>query len=189
MARDWYVCVPVVAEVKCWCKAGICACACFLWQELLAYGITNSISSMFNSFVSTASLSRSIVQETSGGKTQVLVPSPCLFLPYLFICFIVAMYVHHLGLYCVLFRRVLIYKIDVALQLTKLWLKKLLLLPAWILAMALCLSVRHKSKGMDGLIWFLAWRLSLIYPTLCFKEIQLPTKIRVLPSEFEFFPR
>ena len=39
------------------------------------------------------------------------------------------MYVHHLGLYCVLFRRVLIYKIDVALQLTKLWLKKLPLLP------------------------------------------------------------
>ena len=34
------------------------------------------------------------------------------------------MYVHHLGLYCVLFRRVLIYKIDIALQLTKLWLKK-----------------------------------------------------------------
>jgi len=39
------------------------------------------------------------------------------------------MYVHHLGLYCVLFRRVLIYKIDVALQLAKLWLKKLPLLP------------------------------------------------------------
>jgi len=47
---------------------------------------------------------------------------------YRFICFIVAMYVHHLGLYCVLFHRVLIYKTDVALQLTKLWLKKLLLL-------------------------------------------------------------
>ena len=38
------------------------------------------------------------------------------------------MYVRHLGLYCVLFRRVLIYKTDVALQLTKLRLKKLLLL-------------------------------------------------------------
>ena len=48
---------------------------------------------------------------------------------YRFICFIVAMYVHHLGLYCVLLRRVLIYKIDVALQLAKLWLKKLPLLP------------------------------------------------------------
>jgi len=42
-----------------------------LSQELLAYGLSNSISSMFNSFVSAASLSRSIVQETSGGKTQV----------------------------------------------------------------------------------------------------------------------
>jgi len=39
---------------------------------------------------------------------------------YRFICIIVAIYVHHLGLYCVLFRRVLIYEIDVALQLTKL---------------------------------------------------------------------
>jgi len=37
-------------------------------------------------------------------------------------CIIVArpIYVHHLGLYFVSFRRVLIYKIDVALQLTKL---------------------------------------------------------------------
>ena len=49
----------------------------FAVQELLAYGITNIISSVFNSFVSTASLSRSVVQETSGGKTQVLV---CLYL-------------------------------------------------------------------------------------------------------------
>ena len=35
-------------------------------------------------------------------------------------CIIVAIYVHHLGLYFVSFRRVLIYKTDVALQLTKL---------------------------------------------------------------------
>jgi len=34
--------------------------------------------------------------------------------------FIIAMYVHHLGLYCILFRRFLIPKINVALQLTKL---------------------------------------------------------------------
>ena len=38
------------------------------------------------------------------------------------------MYVRHLGLCCILSRRVLIYKTDVALQLTKLLLKKLLLL-------------------------------------------------------------
>jgi len=34
------------------------------------------------------------------------------------------MYVHHLGLYCILFRRFLISKINIALQLTKLWLEK-----------------------------------------------------------------
>jgi len=39
---------------------------------------------------------------------------------YPFIYFIIAMYVHHLGLYCILFRRFLISKINVALQLTKL---------------------------------------------------------------------
>ena len=42
---------------------------------------------------------------------------------YPFICFIIAMYVHHLGFYCVLFSRFLIAKINVALQLTKLCLK------------------------------------------------------------------
>jgi len=40
------------------------------------------------------------------------------------VAFIIAMYVHHLSLYCILFRRFLITKINVALQLTKLWLKK-----------------------------------------------------------------
>jgi len=43
---------------------------------------------------------------------------------YLFVYFIIAMYVHHLGSYCILFRRFLISKINVALQLTKLWLNK-----------------------------------------------------------------
>ena len=37
-----------------------------------------------------------------------------------FICFIIAMYVHHLGLYCILFRRFLIFRINISLQLTKL---------------------------------------------------------------------
>jgi len=36
------------------------------------------------------------------------------------VAFIIAMYVHHLSLYCILFRRFLITKINVALQLTKL---------------------------------------------------------------------
>jgi len=47
---------------------------------------------------------------------------------YRFICFIVAMYVHHLSLYRVLLRRVLIYKIDVCFAVDKVILKKLLLL-------------------------------------------------------------
>ncbi|KAK6995100.1 solute carrier family 26 member 6 [Biomphalaria glabrata] len=40
-------------------------------QELLAYGTCNIISSFFSSFASAASLSRSVVQENVGGKTQV----------------------------------------------------------------------------------------------------------------------
>lgn len=39
-------------------------------QELIAYGISNAISSMFNCFLSSVSLSRSLVQEQVGGKTQ-----------------------------------------------------------------------------------------------------------------------
>ena len=39
---------------------------------------------------------------------------------YPFACFIIAIYVHHLGLRCILFRKFLIAIIDVALQLTKL---------------------------------------------------------------------
>jgi len=42
------------------------------------------------------------------------------------IIIIIPMYVHHLslGLYCILFRIFLISKINIALQLTKLWLQK-----------------------------------------------------------------
>ncbi|XP_059150479.1 prestin-like [Physella acuta] len=40
-------------------------------QELLAYGICNIVPSFFSSFVSTVSMSRSLVQEEVGGKTQV----------------------------------------------------------------------------------------------------------------------
>ena len=41
-------------------------------QELLAMGASNIIGSFMSSFVSTASLSRSLVQETAGCVTQVL---------------------------------------------------------------------------------------------------------------------
>jgi len=48
-----------------------------------------------------------------------------------------------------------------------------------VLAMAcVCLSqVGVLSKWMDGSSWFLACRLLSTYPTLCFKQIQVPTKM------------
>ena len=39
------------------------------FKELLAYGLSNSISSFFQCFPSAGSLSRSVLQESSGGKT------------------------------------------------------------------------------------------------------------------------
>ncbi|KAJ0037047.1 hypothetical protein NL108_016423 [Boleophthalmus pectinirostris] len=40
-------------------------------QELLAYGLCNFISSFFQTFAVTCSMSRSLVQESTGGKTQI----------------------------------------------------------------------------------------------------------------------
>lgn len=40
-------------------------------QELLAHGLCNFISSFFHTFVVTTSMSRSLVQESTGGKTQI----------------------------------------------------------------------------------------------------------------------
>jgi len=40
-------------------------------QEFLAHGITNIVTSFFSCFVSTGSLSRSVIQDTTGGNTQV----------------------------------------------------------------------------------------------------------------------
>ena len=42
------------------------------------------------------------------------------------------------------------------------------------------------SKGMDRLIWFFAWRLFSTSPTLCYKEIQVSTEIRLRLSIFVF---
>ena len=42
-----------------------------LFQELVAYGICNATASIFNCYVAASSLSRSLVQEGVGGKTQV----------------------------------------------------------------------------------------------------------------------
>jgi len=56
---------------------------------------------------------------------------------------------------------------------------------AWVLALVLCprlSQVGVLSKGMNGFICFLAWRLLSTGPMLCFKEIQVSTRIR--PLEF-----
>jgi len=42
-------------------------------------------------------------------------------------------------------------------------------------------------KWLDGLSWFLTHRLLSTSPTLCFKEIQVSTKIRYFP--LELFPK
>lgn len=46
-------------------------CAIFVLQELIALGLCNFISSFFQTFAVTCSMSRSLVQESTGGKTQV----------------------------------------------------------------------------------------------------------------------
>jgi len=53
--------------------------------------------------------------------------------------------------------------------------------PRDVMAPCLCLSVCLSqtsvvSKGMDGVIWFLVWRLLSTSLALCFKEIQVSTK-------------
>ena len=45
-------------------------------QEFIAYGVTNMGSSFFSCYTSAASLSRSLIQEAVGGKTQVRSCSP-----------------------------------------------------------------------------------------------------------------
>jgi len=58
-----------------------------------------------------------------------------------------------------------------------------------VLATGLCLSVRVRlsqvgviSKRTNESGWFLAWELHSTYPTLCYKEIHVTSKIRVLFS-------
>jgi len=60
-----------------------------------------------------------------------------------------------------------------------------------VLAVARCLSVCHKQvvdpllyrNGWTNRAVFFARRLPSIYSTLCYKEIRLPSKIRVTPLE------
>ena len=62
-------------------------------------------------------------------------------------------------------------------------------MPVWVLAMPgvyVCLSqFSILSKRMDKL-FFLTWRLSLTYSTVCSGEIQVSTKIRV---PYRYFPQ
>jgi len=51
------------------------------------------------------------------------------------------------------------------------------------LCLCLCLSeVGVLLKRLNESGWFLARELHSTYPTLCYKEIHVPLKIRVLPS-------
>ena len=52
------------------------------------------------------------------------------------------------------------------------------------MSVSVCLSVtsRFSIKRLNESDRFLAWELSSTYPTLCFKKIQVSTKIRVIPS-------
>lgn len=43
----------------------------FLFQELIAFGLGNIVGGAFKGFASSTALSRSGVQESTGGKTQV----------------------------------------------------------------------------------------------------------------------
>ncbi|XP_013394220.1 solute carrier family 26 member 6 [Lingula anatina] len=49
-------------------------------QELIAYGLSNVVGSVFSTFPCCVSMSRSLVQETTGGKTQVASLVSCLFI-------------------------------------------------------------------------------------------------------------
>jgi len=49
-------------------------------------------------------------------------------------------------------------------------------------ALCLCLPVGVLSKRLNESVWFLAWELRSTYSTLCCTEIQVPSKIGVLPS-------
>uniref|UniRef100_W5LV77 SLC26A/SulP transporter domain-containing protein n=1 Tax=Lepisosteus oculatus TaxID=7918 RepID=W5LV77_LEPOC len=50
-------------------------------QELLALGLSNGVGGLFQCFAVSCSMSRSLVQESTGGKTQVQPCPPALLLP------------------------------------------------------------------------------------------------------------
>lgn len=46
-----------------------------IFQEFIAFGLSNIFSGAFSCFVATTALSRTAVQESTGGKTQVMTSS------------------------------------------------------------------------------------------------------------------
>ena len=44
---------------------------CYIVQEFFTFGIMNGIGTFFSCYISSLALSRSIVQDVTGGKTQV----------------------------------------------------------------------------------------------------------------------
>jgi len=59
--------------------------------------------------------------------------------------------------------------------------------PVAVYVLAPCPSVSVTSRSSiettERIELFLAWELSSTYPTLCYKDIRVPLKIRVLPSD------
>jgi len=58
------------------------------------------------------------------------------------------------------------------------------MLARYMLSSCVCPPVRHKPVlyRNDGLSWFLAWELPLIYAKVCCKDIRVPSKVTALPS-------
>ena len=57
---------------------------------------------------------------------------------------------------------------------------------AWCLSVIVCLCLSQfdvVSNRIERIgLFFLAWRLLLTTPTLCYKDVQVSAKVRVLPS-------
>ena len=60
----------VIVEEMSFCTFSLLVCDQL--QELFAYGITSVCNSFFSGYSPSGSLSRSVVQETTGGKTQLV---------------------------------------------------------------------------------------------------------------------
>lgn len=50
---------------------GLIFLLCFFFQEMVGYGAGSVFASIFSGYITAASVARSSVQESAGGKTQV----------------------------------------------------------------------------------------------------------------------